>query len=504
LGADDAISAGIIREKRTIQQGTGVATTAPPKYRAFLSYSHRDDWWADWLHDQLERYRVPRDLERRDTEVGPVPATLRPIFRDRDDFAAGHSLNEQTLAALAASRFLVVVCSPNAAQSHYVNEEIRRFKAMADASRVIAIIVDGEPGDPARECFPPALRFKVGADGRLTDEPEEPLAADVRPQGDGKQLALQKVIAALIGVPLDDLRKRDAIAERKRIWTMTSVAAVIALLVLATGYFAFDRWQRIAEQEQRTAEQAQRLAEQDQRIAEQREEFERRLEQLGSLPPEQRIPRALALRDVAKDQGRVEEAELLDQLVMASQAQLRAVELIGQRNLAEARRELDSASNRLDRLPVTTAWVRNQRAFNDKTLAQAFLANGNTAEAGPYIERARNMFEQVKSDPRASPRERTSAIHGLGNVEHLRGDDRAAIALYNEAGRLDPANGFIWYDRFVSYLKLAERGQVDLAGMRDSVTLAKKASSLTPREITSLEAELRRWETACASGARAC
>src|ERR1700730_2062764 len=105
-----------------------------------------------------------------DAQAGPVPRHLRPIFRDREDFSAGHSLTAQTLAALEAAQFLVVICSPNAAQSQYVNEEIRRFRAMGRAERVIPVIVDGEPGDPARECFPPALRFKVGPDGQITAE----------------------------------------------------------------------------------------------------------------------------------------------------------------------------------------------------------------------------------------------------------------------------------------------------------------------------------------------
>jgi len=56
-----------------------------------------------------------------------VPKTLRPIFRDREDFSAGHSLNEQTVAALEASQFVIAICSPNAARSPYVDEEIRHF-----------------------------------------------------------------------------------------------------------------------------------------------------------------------------------------------------------------------------------------------------------------------------------------------------------------------------------------------------------------------------------------
>jgi len=97
------------------------------KYRAFISYSHRDAPWARWLHNALERYRVDRDLVGRATPAGSVPKTLRPIFRDRDEFSAGHSLTEQSLTALDASQFLVVLCSPNAAHSKYVNEEVRYF-----------------------------------------------------------------------------------------------------------------------------------------------------------------------------------------------------------------------------------------------------------------------------------------------------------------------------------------------------------------------------------------
>jgi hypothetical protein len=55
--------------------------------------------------------------------------------------------------------------------------------------RVIPIIVDGQPGNPERECFPEALRFKVGPDGKITEELEEPIAADATREGDGRQIA---------------------------------------------------------------------------------------------------------------------------------------------------------------------------------------------------------------------------------------------------------------------------------------------------------------------------
>ena len=71
------------------------------KYRAFISYSHTDTSWAKWLHGKLEGFPIDKDLVGRETATGAIPKTLRPIFRDRDDFTAGHTLSEQTLEALA-------------------------------------------------------------------------------------------------------------------------------------------------------------------------------------------------------------------------------------------------------------------------------------------------------------------------------------------------------------------------------------------------------------------
>lgn len=201
------------------------------KYRAFLSYSHKDTAWAKWLHRSLEGYRIDKDLVGRVTACGLVPKTLRPIFRDREDFSAGHSLNEQTTAALEASQFLVAICSPNAARSQYVNEEIRRFKVLGGGLRVIPVIVDGEPGDLEHECFPPTIRFKLSLDGATTDEREEPIAADARAQGDGKEIAKQKIIAGLLGLGLDEVLRRVERARKRRNRLRIAAAAAIALVI---------------------------------------------------------------------------------------------------------------------------------------------------------------------------------------------------------------------------------------------------------------------------------
>lgn len=116
------------------------------KYKAFISYSHADTKDAKWLHGRIEAFRIDRDLIGRATGMGPVPKTLRPIFRDRDDFTAGHTLGAQTLAALDASAALIVLCSPASAKSQYVNEEIRLFKQRHPDRPLIPVMLDGKPG----------------------------------------------------------------------------------------------------------------------------------------------------------------------------------------------------------------------------------------------------------------------------------------------------------------------------------------------------------------------
>jgi TIR domain len=169
-----------------------VAGIGAIRYRAFLSYAHIDTVWAKWLHSRLEGFALDKELVGRDTECGPVPKALRPIFRDREDFPGGHSLNNATIAALDASAALIVLCSPVAASRPAVNEEVRLFRARHPDRLVIPVIIGGAWPDN----FPRALRFELNADGSLSERPVTILGPDLREDGDGKNLGLAKVVPA--------------------------------------------------------------------------------------------------------------------------------------------------------------------------------------------------------------------------------------------------------------------------------------------------------------------
>lgn len=205
------------------------------RYSAFISYNHRDRGWANWLHRRMERYAIPAKLRGRATRLGVLGARLPPVFQDRAELAASADLAQSVRDALAQSASLIVICSPAAAQSRWVNEEIRTFEALGRRDAIQLLVVAGEPRVPTGPddplaCFPPAL-FETGR--------PEPLAADVRPEADGKRGALLKLLAGVLGVGYDDLRRRDQARRQARLAIVAAASAIGCVLMSGLAVFAF-------------------------------------------------------------------------------------------------------------------------------------------------------------------------------------------------------------------------------------------------------------------------
>ena len=211
------------------------------RYYAFISYSHQDKAWADWLHKALEAYVVPKRLVGQTTADGAIPKRLTPIFRDRDELASAHDLGRKVNEALAQSANLIVICSPRSAASHWVQEEVLAYKQLGRSERIFCLIVDGEPnasdlpGREPEECFVPALRLQLDADGQPTTQRAEPIAADARADKDGKTNAKLKLIAGMLGVGFDALKQREL---RRRARRMTAVAGFGLLGMAIMAVFA--------------------------------------------------------------------------------------------------------------------------------------------------------------------------------------------------------------------------------------------------------------------------
>lgn len=202
-------------------------------YKAFISYSHSDEQWARWLQRCLEKYKLPKTFRQSHPEL---PARLYPIFRDRDELASGADLSDSIRAAMDDSDALIVICSPAARASHWVNEEIRRFRASGRGHRIFCLLVTGSPDPLSTDCaFPSSLL--LDDDGETI---HEPLAADATSKGDGKRNAMLKIAAGLLGVGVDDLKRRDA-QRQARFWSYIAMGTTfIAALTIGLAIYAFN------------------------------------------------------------------------------------------------------------------------------------------------------------------------------------------------------------------------------------------------------------------------
>ena len=136
--------------------------------------------------------------------------------------------------------------SPAAARSHWINEEIACFKRLHREDRILAAIIDGEPfasddpGEEAEECFPPSLRIRFDSRGRPTTHRAEPIAADLREEGDGRKMGLLKIAAGMMGVGLDDLAQREATRRHRRLYAITGASIAGMLFASGLAYTAID------------------------------------------------------------------------------------------------------------------------------------------------------------------------------------------------------------------------------------------------------------------------
>jgi tetratricopeptide (TPR) repeat protein len=385
-----------------------------PKYRAFISYSHRDSTWASWLHASLEKYRPPKPLIGTVTARGAVPKRLTPIFKDRDELPSATDLGTLINAALEDSSSQIVICSPQSAKSKWVNEEILAFKRLGREDRIFCLIVDGEPnatdlpGREQEECFPPALRFRLGQDGQLSDKPAEPIAADARPRKDGKQNAKLKLISGVLGVGFDTLRRREQQRRIRRMFWFS--CAAFAGMVLTSGLAAYALVQRAAAQRQTVR------AEAEARTAKETTRFLVDLFKISD-PGEARGNTVTAREMLDKGAARIEGELAKEPAIQATLMDTLGTVYMGLGLYTQARPLLDRAVATRHTLPgVDPLELSNSLSHQGDLLAlQAEFDTGEKA----YREAIR--IESARPSDLASQVELANSLYGLGTLLAMQG-----------------------------------------------------------------------------------
>jgi tetratricopeptide (TPR) repeat protein len=192
-------------------------------------------------------------------------------------------------------------------------------------------------------------------------------------------------------------------------------------------------------------------------------------------------------------------------LNQVARLQIRAVELIqdGRTDRAiEELREGFSLMTELIRIAPPGLNLDAQLGYLYKTIAQAWDAAGNRAEADHYLELAFSAFQRVR-DAGAGADHSTedvgSALNGIGNVHQGRGEFDEALRFYRLAVEIEPRYGYAWHDMFSARDEQARKGgAIDLATMREAlakvIETGADAPGLGQDKIELLRNCLSHWE----------
>ena len=196
-------------------------------YYAFISYKRADSRWAEWLQKKLQSFCLPAKLCKK---YPLLPKRLSPVFLDKENLTPGE-LQNKLQEELAASKFLIVICSRNTLKNpYYVNQEIRMFlDAGHSPEQIIPFIVDQAP-QPELECFPPVLQ-EICQTYNL-------LGANIHEAGE--RTAFLKTVAYMHGLKLTEVESAEDRRLRRNRRLRSFCAASILFLLGIAGYFLWD------------------------------------------------------------------------------------------------------------------------------------------------------------------------------------------------------------------------------------------------------------------------
>ncbi|MEU4690087.1 TIR domain-containing protein [Actinoplanes sp. NPDC023714] len=327
-------------------------------FDGFISYSHAAD---GRLAPAVQRglHRLARPWHRR---------RALWIFRDQTGLAVTPGLWSSIQTALDGSQYFVLLASPEAARSPWVNKEIEHWVATKSPQRILPVLTDGEwhwderRGDFTEDstAVPAALRGVFA---------EEPLYLDLRWARDDLHLTLRharfrdsiaQLAAPMHGVSKDELESEDVRQHRRarRLWSAATAAVLVLVLVASmTGVLAMRaagranasavealRQERIAAEQRGSAERATResLRQQENAAAQEQraESAAAETERQERLAAEQR---ALADEAAADAAGQQENAERQKQIARRQQENARRAKEDARRQQEDARRHEEDA-----------------------------------------------------------------------------------------------------------------------------------------------------------------
>lgn len=217
-------------------------------YDAFISYSRKDKVFAALLHKALGNYLPPRDL--------PLPHRRLQVFRDEADFT-GTEYYQSVDRHLKESGKLILLCSPAARASEFVNDEISRFARARGAGNIIPLLVAGIPNNEAT----PEQSAQMAFPDALCELLQMPLAADYRGFDPARsrvdrgvyEISWYSTLANIYDLSRNQIEQRERKRRARRRLIALSTTLVSTVVLAGLSLFAANQWQEARQQEKAAA-----------------------------------------------------------------------------------------------------------------------------------------------------------------------------------------------------------------------------------------------------------
>jgi tetratricopeptide (TPR) repeat protein len=163
-----------------------------------------------------------------------------------------------------------------------------------------------------------------------------------------------------------------------------------------------------------------------------------------------------------------------------------AIDMIQKGHIGNALAELQMAEIVLGALleeAPTDVHLKIQQGYLYKNVATALDRCAEKKEAEQYLSHTLEVCELLKQDLIGGAEdswEKSALMTLTGNVASMRGDQKSALANYQEAVRLSPDFASAWHDMFLAYLQLAKKGDTHLQEMRHALNRLKQTSANVP------------------------
>ena len=205
-------------------------------YDAFISYAHGGDAvFAPVLQRGLQHLAKPWNRRR-----------AMEVFRDETSLAVSPGLWPSIQDALDASRWLIVLASPEAAQSHWVGEEISHWVSGRGADHLLVVVTDGTwvwdggGGDVslASTARNPALAGVFRAEPKYLDMAWARRDGGLTLHNARFRDQVATLAAAIREVPKEEIEGEDVRQQRRTRRLVRAVITVLTALVLTTSVLA--------------------------------------------------------------------------------------------------------------------------------------------------------------------------------------------------------------------------------------------------------------------------